>query len=112
MDRQRPRNPPLRPLVLLVEGHDEARALYALALSGSGFDVAAAQDGAEAYRRALEIHPDIIVVAMSSDVQRPRHDPEHGGFAAFFPKSWLPAELAAGLRQLLNPESHASAQQS
>ena len=110
MDRRRPENPPLRPLVLLVEGRDEARALYALALSGSGFDVAAAQDGAEAYRRALELHPDIIVVAMSSDVQRSRHErAEHDGFAAFFPKSWLPDELAAGLRQLLDPEHHASA---
>ena len=109
MDRRRPRNPPLRPLVLLVEGHDEARALYALALSGGGFDVAAAQDGAEAYRRAMEIHPDIIVVAMSSDVQRTRDErSEHDGFAAFFPKSWLPDELAAGLRQLLNPEPDAS----
>jgi CheY-like chemotaxis protein len=89
--------------VLLVEQHEETRALYALSLSASGFDVAAAQDGAEAYRRALEIHPDMIVVAMSSDAQRPRHErAEHEGFTAFFPKSWLPDELAAGLRQLLH----------
>jgi DNA-binding NarL/FixJ family response regulator len=108
MDRRRPRNPPLRPLVLLVEQHEETRALYALPLSASGFDVVAAQDGAEAYRCALEIHPDMIVVAMSSDVQRSRHErAEPGRFTAFFPKSCLPDELAAGLRQLLKPEPHA-----
>lgn len=99
--------------MLLVEQHEETRALCALSLSASGFDVAAAQDGAEAYRRALESHPDIIVVAMSSDVQRPRDEhAEHEGFTAFFPKSWLPDELAAGLRQLLDRESHASGEQS
>ena len=109
MNRQRPRNPPQRPLVLLVERQDEARALYALALSGSGFDVAAAQDGAEAYRRALEIHPDIIVVAISSEGQRAHQvRAEQDRFTAFFPKSWRPDELAAGLRQLLNPKSHAN----
>ena len=40
MDRHRPRNPPVRPLVLLV---------YTFALFASGFDVVPAQDGPEAY---------------------------------------------------------------
>ena len=53
-----PGNPPERPLVLIVEGHDDTRAMYALALSAMGFDVVATQDGTEAYRRAWEIHPD------------------------------------------------------
>jgi CheY-like chemotaxis protein len=70
MDRRRPRNPPTRPLVLVIEGHEDTRALYALALSAMGFDVVAARDGAEAYRRAWELHPDIIV----TDLPRPNDD--------------------------------------
>jgi two-component system, cell cycle response regulator DivK len=131
MDRRRPRNPPTRPLVLIVEGHEETRAFHALALSAMGFDVVAEQDGTEAFRRAWEIHPDIIatdlpmpdydgwqflqdlkqdartrnipVVAMSGDVQRSlRERAERDGFAAFFPKPCPPDELAEGLRHVLD----------
>jgi CheY-like chemotaxis protein len=70
MDRRHPRNASLLPLVLLVEGHEEARAMYALALSASGFNVIAAPDGADAYARAREVHPDIIV----ADLPTARHD--------------------------------------
>jgi two-component system cell cycle response regulator DivK len=56
--------------VLLVEGHEETRAMHALALSASGFDVIPAQDGADAYARAWQIHPDIIV----TDLPTPHHD--------------------------------------
>jgi len=136
MDRRRPRNPPTRPLVLIVEGHEDTRALYALALSATGFDVVAVQDGAEACTRAWEIHPDIIVtdlpilngngwqflrdlkqtartrdipvVAVSGYVQRSQRErAEREGCAAFFPKPCLPDELAAGLRQLLDEKAHA-----
>jgi CheY-like chemotaxis protein len=136
MDRRHPRNPPTRPLVLVVEGHEDTRALYAFALSAMGFDVVAAQDGAEAYRRACELRPDIIVtdvpmpnydgwqfledlkqnartrdiplVAVSGHVQRSlRGDAERHGFAAFFPKPCLPDELASGLRQVLDGKAHA-----
>jgi CheY-like chemotaxis protein len=137
MDRRRPRNPPVRPLVLLVEGHEDTRAMYALALSASGFDVIAARD-AETYARAWQIHPDVIVVDLPM--------PQHGGwafldvlkrdartrdipvvavsgfgqpslresmecetFAAVFPKPCLPDELAAGLRELINAERHVHA---
>jgi len=61
MDRRRPRNPPARPLVLIVEEHEDSRAMYAFALSVAGFDVVAITDGSEAFHRAWEIHPDIIV---------------------------------------------------
>jgi CheY-like chemotaxis protein len=131
MDRRRPRNPPGRPLVLIVEADDDSRAMYALALSAMGFDVVAAQGGTEAYRRAWDIHPDIIVtdlprpdgdawqlldnlkqdprtrdipvVAMSGSVRQSlRHEGmNRDGFAAFFPKPCLPDDLAAGLRQVL-----------
>jgi CheY-like chemotaxis protein len=131
MDRRRHRNPPARPLVLIVEGHEDTRALYALALSANGFEVVAVADGNEAYQRAWEVHPDIIVtelpmpdydgwqflhdlkrnprtrdiplVAVSGYVQQSvRERVERDGFAAFFPKPCPPDELGLALRQLLN----------
>jgi CheY-like chemotaxis protein len=134
MDRRRSHTPPRRPLVLLVEGHEDTRALYVLALSTSGFEVAAIADGADATRRAWELHPDVIVmdlpmsgddgcqfihelrqntrtrdipvVAVSGRLQRSgRARVEGDGFAAFLPKPCLPDELAAGLRQVLNGHS-------
>ena len=136
MDRRRPRNPPTRPLVLLVEGHEDTRALYTLALTVMGFVVVAVEDGADAARRAWEIQPDIVVtdlpmplgdgwrflrdlrqnprtrdipvVAVSSYVQPSlRARAELEGFAAFFPKPCLPDELAAGLRQVLDGKTDA-----
>jgi CheY-like chemotaxis protein len=136
MDRRRPRNPPARPLVLIVEGHEDSRAMYALALSAMGFDVVAARDEADAYRRAWELHPDIIVtdlwtpnhddrqflqelkqnprtrdiplVAVSGYAQRsPRECAELNGFAAVLRKPCLPDELAAALRQVLDARVHA-----
>jgi two-component system, cell cycle response regulator DivK len=130
MDRRRPRNPPVRPLVLLVEGHEDTREMYAFALSASGFDVVTARDG-EAYVRAWAIHPDVIVadlptphqdgwtslhvlkrdartrdipvVAISGFGQpSPRDSVERETFAAVFPKPCLPDALAAGLRELVN----------
>jgi two-component system, cell cycle response regulator DivK len=131
MDRRRPRNPPLRPLVLLVEGHEDTRAMYALALSANGFDVIAAPQGTDTYSRAWEIHPDIIVAdlptphhdgwgfleALKRDARTrdipvvavsgfglpsPRDSARCEAFAAVFSKPCLPDELAAGLRQVLD----------
>ena len=136
MDRRRPRHPPTRPLVLIVEGHEDTRVLYALALSATGFEVVAVADGTETFRHAWQIHPDVIVtdlpmpscdgwqflhdlrrnartrdipvVAVSGFVQRSlRERAERDGFAAFFPKPCLPDELAAGLRQVLDGNGHA-----
>jgi len=136
MDRRRPRNPPVRPLVLIVEGHDDTRALSALALSAMGFDVIPTRDGTEAFRRACDLHPDIIVtdlptpfaddwqwlrdlrenpvtrdipvVGVSGYARRsPWEDAECDGFAAFLPKRCLPDELAAGLRRVLDGKAHA-----
>jgi len=130
MDRP-PRNPLARPLVLIIEEDEGTRAMYALALSAMGFNVVAAQDDAEAYRRARVVHPDIIVmdlptpnpdgwqflqdlnqiprkreipiVAVSDYAERSlRQRAEHHGFAAVFLKPCLPFELAAGLRQVLD----------
>jgi two-component system phosphate regulon response regulator PhoB len=55
----------MRPLVLLVDGHDDTLALHAIALSALGFNVSAADDGAEAFRRACRLVPDIIVTELT-----------------------------------------------
>jgi CheY-like chemotaxis protein len=60
MDHPRPHASRTRAVVLIDE-RDDARALYALALTAMGFDVAVARDGAEAYTRAAGVHPDIVV---------------------------------------------------
>lgn len=132
MDRRprRPRLPPTRPVVLIVDGHDDTRALYALALSGMGFDVVPARDGEDAYHRAWAALPDIIVtelilspgdgwellkwlkadsrtrdipVAVLTGHIAPssRERADRQGCAAFILKPCLPDELAIELRQVL-----------
>jgi|SRR5689334_213564 len=134
MDRRRPRNPPAQPLVLIVEGHEDTRAMYVSALSAAGFDVVAIEDGRDAFLRAWEIHPDIIVVdlplpgegwqilesfkqnprtrdipivAMIGYVQRSAEERVEGeGLAPLFPKHCLPNELALSLRRVLDRNLH------
>jgi CheY-like chemotaxis protein len=50
-----------RPIVLIVDGHEDTRALNALALSAMDFDVVSACDSEDAYDRAWVTRPDIIV---------------------------------------------------
>ena len=136
MDRRHSRAVPIRPLVLLVDGDAETLASNARALVATGFEVVPAKDGTEAFIRAWQTQPDIIVtelpmahydawqflqdlkesphtrdipvVAMSGHVQRPiREQPDHDGFAAFFTRPCLPNELAEGLRQVLERRTHA-----
>jgi CheY-like chemotaxis protein len=105
-------------------------------LRTDSFEVAPAADGAEAFQRASEIHPDIIVtdlampncdgwqfvqdvkqavrtrsipvVAVSGYAERSLRERAGGyGFAVFFPKPCLPDALAAGLRQVLDGTAHA-----
>jgi CheY-like chemotaxis protein len=130
MDPCRP-EAPSRPLVLIVESHEDTRMLYEVGLATMGFEVVAARERDEAYRRASETHPDVIVtdlpvpdeegwpflrelrqdprtreiplVAVTGYVQPAvRERAERDGFAAFFPKPCLPDELASGLRQVLD----------
>ena len=138
MERRRPSHTPTRPLVLIADGHEDTLALYALGLSAMGFDVLAAKGSTNAYSRAWELRPDIIVtdlalrqgdgwellqrlkgdartrdipvVAVSAHVQPSLLErTEREGFAAFFPKPFLPGDLAAGIRQVLDGQTHAGA---
>ena len=131
MERRRPRTPPARPLVLIVDGHGDTRELYVIALEFLGFQTVIADDAEAAFRRAWEMHPDIIVTEVSLVpvdgwclVQDLKRDPRtrdipvvvvtsHGqpsvreraereGCAALFVKPCLPDQLAVGLRDALS----------
>jgi two-component system, cell cycle response regulator DivK len=131
MDRRHPRGIPSRPLVLIVDDHDDTRELYVTSLSAFGFEAIAAADRAQACRRAWESHPDIVVTDLTlpggdgwqliQDLKRQartRHIPvilltghaepqlreraEREGCAAFFVKPCLPDELAVELRHVLD----------
>jgi CheY-like chemotaxis protein len=131
MDQHLPRTPAARPLVLIVNGHDDGLALYCVALTGMGFDVLFAVDGDEGYVRACERHPDIIVAGLPmrncdgstflerlKDDARTRNVPivvlgggvqqqvreraERYGVTAFLATPCTPYELAASLRRLFD----------
>jgi two-component system cell cycle response regulator DivK len=131
IERRRPRHPPLRPLVLLVDGHDDTRELYATALQSLGFEIATVGDGADAYARAWQMHPDVIVTEvwlpqldgweLISEIRRDRRTrdipivivtadghpvarerAQRDGCAAFLVKPCVPDDLAAELREVLN----------
>lgn len=131
MDRRRPRNRPSRPLVLVVDDHDDTRELYVQSLVGFGFEAIDAADCEQAYRRAWDFHPDIVVTDLAlpggdgwqliQDLKREprtraipvvvltghaapslRERAEQEGCAGFFVKPCLPNELATELRRLLD----------
>ena len=130
MDRRRPRHIPSRPLVLVVDDHDDTRELYVQSLVALGFDAISAADSEQAYRRAWDFHPDIVVTDLTlrgrdgwqllRDLKREARTREipvilltgHGepslraraeqeGCAGFFVKPCLPDELATELRHVL-----------
>jgi CheY-like chemotaxis protein len=55
MNRRRPRNIPSRPLVLIVDDHDDTRELYVTSLAALGFEAIAEADCAQASRRACPL---------------------------------------------------------
>ena len=130
MGRRRPRNIPSPPLVLVVDDHDDTRELYVQSLVAFGFEAIAAADCEQAYRRAWDSHPDIVVTDLTlrggegwqliQDLKREartrdipvvlltghaapslRERAEHEGCAGFFVKPCLPDELANELRRVL-----------
>jgi len=131
MNARQSRRMPSQPLILIVDDDDDTRELYVTSLAFWGFGAIAAADRAQASRRALESHPDIVVTDLTlsggdgwqliQDFKREartRHIPvvlltghaepqlreraEREGCAAFFVKPCLPDELAAELRQVLD----------
>jgi two-component system cell cycle response regulator DivK len=59
---------PARPRVLLVDDYPDAREMYSEYLQFSGFDVVEAANGIEALERAVDEHPDVILMDLSLPV--------------------------------------------
>jgi CheY-like chemotaxis protein len=105
--------------------------MYVLGLMGCGFDAIAAADAQQAYRRAWDCHPDVVVTDLTlsgrdgwqllHDLRREARTREipvvvltghaapslreragHEGCAGFFVKPLLPDELAIELRHVLD----------
>jgi CheY-like chemotaxis protein len=132
MERRRASRQPAKPLVLLVDGHADTRELYAVALNRYGFKTTTVGDGANPYRQARDIHPDVIVMEVDLPevdgwdfIRNVKHDPQTSeipvviltcdarrlarqraqreGCAAFLVKPCLPEQLASELRDVLRP---------
>jgi chemosensory pili system protein ChpA (sensor histidine kinase/response regulator) len=73
MERRRPRTPPARPLVLIVDGHEDTCELYAVVLASFGLETVTVNDGAQAFERVWRTHPDIVV----TEIAFPQHDGFH-----------------------------------
>jgi CheY-like chemotaxis protein len=54
-----------RPVVLLADDLADQRELYRQYLDFAGYDVTVARDGFEAVDRALQIHPDVIIMDLA-----------------------------------------------
>jgi two-component system, chemotaxis family, CheB/CheR fusion protein len=131
MDRRRARTPAGHPLVLVVDDHDDTRELYVQSLVAFGFEAIEAADCEQAYRRAWDFHPDIVITDLTlrgadgwqliQDLKREprmqaipvvvltghaapllRERADQEGRAGFFVKPCLPDELATGLRHVLD----------
>jgi CheY-like chemotaxis protein len=57
-----------KPIVLLVDDYPDAREMYAEYLEFSGFEIVQAGNGVEAIERALDSHPDVILMDLSLPV--------------------------------------------
>ncbi len=57
-----------KPIVLLVDDYPDAREMYAEYLEFSGYDIVQAGNGLEAIERAIDSHPDVILMDLSLPV--------------------------------------------
>jgi CheY-like chemotaxis protein len=57
-------------LALIVDKHADTREMYAMSLNLGGFDTVLAQDGVEAFAKAINLLPDII----ATDILLPHLD--------------------------------------
>ena len=127
------KGPPLS--VLLVEDDLDGRRLCAEWLTGAGFHVQEAHNGLQALERALEVRPDIVVTDLHIPgidgfelTRRLKRDPrtrdipvvavtgfvtfasdpgraQRAGCDAMLPKPFLPEDLEAAIRALIEERS-------
>ena len=131
MGSRNPKGIPSRPLVLIVDEHDDTRDLYIVGLTAFGFEAMEASDGEQAFREAWETRPDVVVMELAlpaadgwqliQNLKREartrdipvvmltgqvapsvRERAEREGYAAFFTKPCLPDALATELRQVID----------
>ena len=132
--RHQRRQPPQRPLVLVVDGDGDTRDMYCMALASFGFEIDAIADVASTYVRAWQTHPDAIateiyragettwnviqelkrnprtrdipvVIVTSQDHPDVRERAAREGCSAFLLKPCLPHELAVTLRGVIGFQS-------
>lgn len=125
------------PRVLLVDDYPDAREMYTEYLEFSGFQVVEAANGMEALQRALDAHPDIILMDLSLPVmdgweatrrlkadQRTAHIPivaltghalagisegaKRAGCDAFVTKPCLPEDLVKEIKRVLGEPEHST----
>lgn len=61
----------VRPLVLLVDDHDDTREIFAVLLRAEGFDVLTASGPDEALLRARDARPDVILTDLFAQPRDP-----------------------------------------
>ncbi|HVZ23777.1 MAG TPA: response regulator [Vicinamibacterales bacterium] len=122
---------PQKPVVLLVDDYPDAREMYAEYLEFSGFRIVQAGNGVEAIDRALDSHPDVILMDLSLPImdgweatRRLKADPRtkqipvlavtghaltgisedarNAGCDGFITKPCLPEDLVAEIRKVLD----------
>lgn len=118
------------PLILLVDDYADTRDLYGTYLRGQGYRIEEAEDGMQGVMKALDLHPDVIVMDIAMPIlngfdatrrlkQEPRtqtipvicltaHDHPsqraralEEGCIAFLTKPCLPGEVAAVIARVL-----------
>ena len=122
-----------RPVVLLVDDLADQRELYRQYLDFAGYEVAVARDGFEAVDRALNVHPDVIimdlampgldgfettqrlkaleatrsipVIALTAHGELPREWALTAGCAAYLKKPCYPHDLATEISAVLDKGS-------
>ena len=121
--------------VLVVDDHEDTRQMSAIVLRSQGFEATTAAGGDDAFARACEQQPDVIVTDLAMPdgdgwqlIQQLSRDPrtrdipvvmltacatemvrsraEREGLAAFFFKPCPPDILAAELRRLMAARHH------
>jgi CheY-like chemotaxis protein len=58
--------PPRNSLVLVVEDHEESRKMLKVLLGLKGYEVIEAKEGARALELAKDVHPDLVLMDISS----------------------------------------------